>query len=262
MEVITTAQLYVWISGLIWPLTRIMGLMATAPLFGHRSIPRRVKMGLGVLLAIVIAPNLPHLPMQDPLSWAGLLILAQQLLIGLAMGLTLRIIWSGVEMAGEIIGMTMGLGFATFFDPASQGRSSAISQLLSLLLLMLMISSDLHLLLIEVLADSFTTLPIATEPLQPEGWRQLAYWGAHLFSLGIQLAMPVVTALLIVNMALGVLTRAAPQLNLFGIGFPVTLSIGLLLIGISMPYWTEPMSMALREGIELVRALAQQLMPT
>jgi flagellar biosynthesis protein FliR len=259
MGSISTADLYLWVSGLLWPLTRIMGLISTAPLFGHRSIPVRVKMGLGVLLASIISPTLPQFPLQDPLSWIGLLILTQQLLIGLAMGLTLRIVWSGIEMAGEIIGMTMGLGFATFFDPTSQGRSSAISQFLTLLLLMLMLASDLHLLLIEVLAESFTTIPITVDSFNRDALRDLSYWGTHLFSLGIQISMPIITALLIINMALGVLTRAAPQLNLFGIGFPITLSIGFLMMAITVPYWASPMGNAVREGIQLVRELTQML---
>jgi flagellar biosynthetic protein FliR len=258
---ISTAQLQAWVSAFLWPLARILGLLASAPLLGHRAIPARVKLGLGVLLAMLVAPGLPPFPQQDPLSWAGLLILAQQMLIGLALGFVLRIILAGVELAGELMGMTMGLGFATFFDPSSQGHSSAISQLLSLLLLLLLLATNLHLLLIDTLVDSFATLPITPEPLSRGGFRQLSYWGGRLFGLGLQLAMPVVTALLITNMALGVLTRAAPQLNLFGIGFPVTLTAGYLMIALTLPYWSEPMLEALREGLVVVRDITLALSP-
>ncbi len=257
----TSAQLFGWVSAFLWPLTRILGVMASAPLLSHKSVPTRVKLGLGLLLAMIIAPTLPPFPEQDPLSWAGLLILAQQMLIGLAIGFVLRIIFSGVELAGEMIGMTMGLGFATFFDPSSQGRSSVISQFLSLLLLLLFIGSDLHLLLIEVLVESFTLLPITTEPMQRNGLQQIAYWGARIFGLGLQLAMPALTALLITNMALGVLTRAAPQLNLFGIGFPVTMTVGFVMIMLSLPYWGTPMYEALREGLAMARQITLALSP-
>ncbi|PRD65311.1 flagellar biosynthetic protein FliR [Malikia granosa] len=257
----TTEQLFGWVSAFLWPLTRILGVIASAPLLSHKSIPIRVKLGLGLLLAMIVAPTLPPFPEQDPLSWAGLLILAQQMLIGLALGFMLRIIFTGVELAGEMIGMTMGLGFATFFDPGSQGRSSVISQFLSLLLLLVFIGSDLHLLLLEALVESFTLLPVTTEPVQRGGLQQIAYWGARIFGLGLQLAMPAITALLITNMALGVLTRAAPQLNLFGIGFPITMTVGFVMIMLSLPYWSQPMLDALREGLAMVRQITLALSP-
>lgn len=257
----TSAQLFGWVSAFIWPLTRILGLFGSAPLLSHNSVPLRIKLGLALLLAMMVAPTLPPFPEQDPLSWTGLLILAQQYLIGLAMGFVLRIIFIGVELAGELTGMTMGLGFATFYDPSSQGRSSVISQFLSLLLLLLFLGSDLHLLLISTLVESFSLLPITAEPLQRDGLQQLVYWSARIFGLGLQLAMPVLTALLITNIALGVLTRAAPQLNLFGIGFPVTMTVGFGMIGLSLPYWTAPMLDALREGLLMVRQVTLALSP-
>src|SRR5471032_746602 len=99
MITLSTADINTWIAALLWPLTRILGLIAAAPLFGHASVPVTVRIGLGVLLAMIVAPAIPALPAADPLSLAGLLILAQELLIGLAMGFTIRIVFEAVEMA-------------------------------------------------------------------------------------------------------------------------------------------------------------------
>jgi len=126
---VTSAQLYVWVASFIWPLTRVLGLLAIAPPFSSASVPLLVKVVLGVMIATVIAPNVPLPAALDPMSSGGMLILAQQLLIGLSMGFAMRIVFAAVEMSGELVSMTMGLGFAIFFDPQTQGRTSAISQM-------------------------------------------------------------------------------------------------------------------------------------
>ncbi len=133
------------IASYLWPFTRIMGLLAIAPLFGNRGIPARLKVALGLLLSAIVAPTVAAMPAMDPMSIGGVLLLAQQFIIGIAMGFAVRIVFTAVELAGELCGLTMGLGFATFFDPQSSGRSSAISQFLSLLTLMVYLAANLHL---------------------------------------------------------------------------------------------------------------------
>jgi flagellar biosynthetic protein FliR len=254
----SSAELNTWMAALIWPLTRILGLIAAAPLFGNSSVPVTQKIALGLLLAIIIAPIVPALPAADPFSMAGLLIVLQELLVGLAMGFSMRIVFAAVEMAGEVTGMTMGLGFATFFDPQSQGRSSAISQFLALLATLAFLAANAHLVLLSALAESFSTLPIAATPLNAGGFAQLANWGGQVFAAGVQLALPIIAALLVVNIALGILTRAAPQLNLFGIGFPITLATGFFVLMLTLPYLTTPFEHLFNEGIEMVRKLPRQ----
>ncbi len=258
---ITSAELNTWIASFLWPLTRILGLVAAAPLFGNVSVPRRVKLGLGVMLAMVIAPAVPALPAADPMSLQGLLILVQQFVIGTAMGFAMRIVFAGIEMAGEISSMTMGLGFATFYDPQSRGHSSAISQFLALLTLMVYLATDLHLVLLSTLAQSFSTLPVSAQALSGAGFRQVAVWGAMIFSVGVQLSLPIVAALLITNMALGILTRAAPQLNIFGIGFPITIGVGFSMIALSLPYLATPIGTVLHEGIGAIQQITAALVP-
>lgn len=261
MITLTSAQLHTWIAAFLWPLTRILGLIATAPLFGNVSVPATVKVTLGAMLAMIIAPTVPAGPAADPMSLAGLLIIVQQLIIGLSMGFAMRIVFAAVEMAGEVIGLTMGFGFATFFDPQTHGRSSAISQFLALLTLMLFLATNAHLLLLSVLADSFVIMPISATPMPSESLRQIAAWGASIFSFGLQLALPLIAVLLITNIALGVLTRAAPQLNLFGIGFPITLSAGLIVLALAVPYIATPLDRMFQKGLDFTRQVSAPSTP-
>jgi flagellar biosynthetic protein FliR len=255
MITVSSADINMWIAALLWPLTRILALIAASPLFGNSSVPASVKVSLGVMLALIVAPAVPALPAADPLSLAGLLILMQEMLIGLAMGFTIRVIFAAVEMAGEISSLTMGLGFATFFDPNTRGRSSAISQFLSLVATMAFLAVNAHLVLLSALVESFSTLPISGSPVYGGGFKQMADWGGAIFSTGVQLSLPIVGALLITNVALGVLTRAAPQLYLFGIGFPITLGVGLLVIAMTLPYLATPVQNLFLDGIERVRLM-------
>lgn len=261
MLTLTSVEMNTWIAALLWPLTRILGLIAAAPLFGHAAVPVPVKLVLGTLLAMIIAPALPALPAADPMSLAGLLILLREMLIGLAMGVTMRIVFAAIEMAGEVASMTMGLGFASFFDPLTAGRSSAVSQFLVLISTMAFMAANVHLVLLQALAESFITMPVAATPLAGGGPLELARWGARIFSAGLQLSLPIVAALLITNIALGILTRAAPQLNLFALGFPITLGVGLLLISLTLPYLGTPILNLFNQGIEAARLLPRAAVP-
>lgn len=255
MLTLSSIELNTWIAALLWPLSRILGLIAAAPLFGNAAVPATVKVALGALLAMIIAPTVPALPAVNPMSLAGLLILTQEMLVGLAMGFTIRIVFSAIEMAGEISSLTMGLGFASFFDPQTKGRSSAISQFLVMLATLMFLTVNGHLVLLAALAESFVSLPISASPISGGGFQQLAAWGGEIFRSGLQIALPVIAALLLTNVALGILTRAAPQLNIFGIGFPVTLGVGLLVIGMVLPYLATPFQNMFLRGIETARLL-------
>ena len=172
----------------------------------------------------------------------------------------MRLVFAAVELAGELMSMTMGLGFATFFDPQSQGNTSALSQLLSSMLLLMFIAMDMHLLLLEILVNSFQDIPLNSGGLQAEQFYSVAKMGRYIFMTGLQLALPVITALLIINMTLGVLTKAAPQLNLFGVGFPVTLMTGLIMFYMSFRYWQLPFMELLEQGLNLVAQLTHKFL--
>ena len=261
MLTLTSIEMNTWIASILWPLSRILGLIAASPLFGNATFPRSAKVGLGVLLSLIIAPIVPALPAADPLSMAGFMILVQELLIGLAMGFSMRIVFAAVEMAGEVASMTMGLGFATVFDPQSRGRSSAVSQFVALISTLAFLSVNGHLVLIEVLAESFISLPISATPMSSGMALEVAKWGSIIFSTGLQLSLPIVAALLITTVALGILTRAAPQLNIFGIGFPISLGVGFLTLSLLMPYLGTPIVNLFNEGIEAGRAVPRAAAP-
>lgn len=250
MVTLNSNDLLALIASFMWPFTRIMGLIMVAPLFGNLAVPARIKVALGVMLALLVAPTLSGpqafseataLTATDLLSLPAILVLVQQFIIGAAMGFAVRLVFAAVEMAGELTGMTMGLGFATFFDPQTRGQSSAISQFLALLVLMFYLATNLHLLLLSTLVNSFSSMPISVTPISGSLYYNLTQWAGNLFSFGVQLSLPMVAVLLITNAALGILTRAAPQLNIFGIGFPVTIGVGLLTLALVLPYLAAPL---------------------
>ncbi|MGB2832403.1 MAG: flagellar biosynthetic protein FliR [Methylotenera sp.] len=245
---ISSQLLQTWIIALLWPLTRVLGFIAVAPIFSHTSIPNQVKLGFGIMLTLMVMPIMPPLPQFEIFSFYGLLILVEQLIIGLAIGFSMRLVFAAIDVAGQLIGMTMGLGFASFFDPNSHGQSTAISQFLMLLTMLIFLSLDGHLLMVTAVANSFTTMPIALNStgIQP---MKIVTWAETMFSTGLLLSLPAVTALLMTNMALGILTRTAPQLNLFGIGFPITLSMGLLIILLTLPGMLKPIENLIEQGI-------------
>lgn len=253
---VTSAQLNAWLAAFIWPLTRILALVASAPVLGNEGLPARMKISLAVLITLVVAPTLGPLPELDPGSGAALIILAQQVLIGLAMGLAMRIVFAAADIAGELIGLQMGLGFATFFDPQNANQSPVVSQFLGLLVILAFLSVNGHLLMISVLADSFKTLPISAWP-GTVTLMTLVQWGGRIFLAGVLLALPVIAALLIANVALGILTRAAPQLNIFAVGFPVTLAIGFLALMLSLTYMAPSWLRLMEDGLATMLTVAQ-----
>jgi flagellar biosynthetic protein FliR len=242
------AQLDAWIAAILFPVARILGLVATAPAFNNAALPMRVKLALGLAIALALAPALPpHAPIA-PASWSGLLVLAQQSLIGIALGFTMRIAFAAVDVAGELIGLQMGLSFAVFYDPQNAAQSSIVAELLGLLALLIFLALNGHLMMLALLAQSFTILPIGSEPFAAAGWGAVARWGATLFSAGVLLSLPLIAALLITNIALGILTKAAPQLNLFAVGFPVTIVAGFAVLALTMPYFAPSLERLFEQG--------------
>ncbi|MBU9847394.1 flagellar biosynthetic protein FliR [Rahnella ecdela] len=229
-----STQLAGWLSMYFWPLLRILALISTAPITSEKSVPNRVKLGLGMMITFLIAPSLP--PVDTPIfSTPALWLAMQQIMIGTALGITMQLAFAAIRMAGEIMGLQMGISFATFYDPSNRLNTPLLAQFLNLLAVLLFLTFNAHLWLISLLADSFHTLPISPNPVNAEGFMAVAKAGSIVFSGGMMLALPIVTLLLTLNMALGLLNRVTPQLSVFVIGFPLTLSIGILAIGLMMP---------------------------
>ncbi|MFC4161701.1 flagellar biosynthetic protein FliR [Chitinimonas lacunae] len=235
MFTVSDAQINAWLGLLMWPFFRIMAIFAADPFYSSRAIPVRVRAGLALLLSLLLSSSLPPMPAVEPVSPLGLMILAQQILIGLAMGFVMRLVFTSVEFAGHLAGLQMGLGFASFYDPQNGANTAVMAQITSLLTILLFLALNGHLLLIETLARSFVVLPVEARPLNLKSLRMLVESGGQIFLLGLLLSLPVVGALLITNLSIGVMSRAAPQFNVFGIGFPLMLGIG-----IGAFYWTLP----------------------
>ncbi len=256
MITVSSAQLDVWLSTLMYPLARLLALISSAPIFGDKQTPARVKIGLSVLLAIIIAPTLAPMPTVSVGSPQGLLIMVQQIIIGSAMGFTMRMIFAAVELAGEFSGMTMGLGFASFYDPQNSSFSPVIAQWLSLVASLAFLAMNGHLMILSLVAESFHALPVG-EMMTDKGFYAVTLWGANIFAYGVQISLPLLTALLITNLALGILTRAAQQLNLFAIGFPITLTVGFFVLSLSLPYLAPAMDRMTTEALSTALKVMQ-----
>ncbi len=257
----TDAQLNAWLINFIWPLTRILGLIMVTPVFGHRAVPARVKVGLGVFIALIVSPALPPMPDVGLGTWYGLLVLVQQFLIGVAIGFVMRVVFTAVEAAGEIVGLQMGLGFAAFFDPQSAGQTMVLARFFNILAVLVFLAVNGHLLVLGILVESFQTLPIAAQPVSAAGFRNVAAFGSTIFAVGLQLALPLIAILLMTNLALGILTRSAPQLNIFAIGFPITLGVGLIMLDITLPYFAPQFERMIQNGLEASVSVVRALRP-
>lgn len=254
---ITSAQLDAWIAAFIYPLTRILAVIASAPFWSSTAIPRRVRLMLGLAIALGLAPVLPPMPVVSPFSGPGIWILVQQLLIGTGMGFAMRIVYAAVDIAGEFIGSQMGLGFATFYDPLSSSQTPVISEFLDMLALLVFLAINGHLIYVATLAQSFTAIPVGITPLGSGSWLNLAELGSKMFAAGLLLALPIIVALLITNLALAVLTRAAPQLNIMSIGFPLTLTVGFIALAMMLNYLVTPLQAIFEQGLTAMLGFAQ-----
>ena len=232
---ITSAQLDYWLALFVFPMSRVLAMVASTPVFGHASIPPQVRLIIGLAIGFGIAPALPPMPEVSIGSWAGMAIMVQQALIGIIMGFTISLAFAAIDIAGDLIGLQMGLSFAVFYDPNSTGQTPVLTEFLALFSTLIFLAMNGHLLALSALAESFTLLPISAAPFAAKGYATMLASAAIIFSSGLMLALPLIAALLIANIALGVLTRMAPTLNLFAIGFPITMVSGFVVLGLSLP---------------------------
>jgi flagellar biosynthetic protein FliR len=224
------ADVSMWVGRLWWPMLRVGGFVLAAPIASETVIPRLVKIVMSVALAFLMAP-LVQIPAELTIfSGAGLLAAVQELLIGVAIGMVVQLTFEALTFAGQTISLTMGLGFATLVDPQRGANTTVLGQLFMIFGLLTYLAINGHLVLLGALAESFQTLPIGVAHIDGGFLLSVVLWGARVFESGLLIALPVVIALVIVNLALGVVTRAAPQLNLFGIGFTITLLCGFFVL--------------------------------
>lgn len=232
---ITGTELLQWLTLFYWPLIRIAAIFSIAPVIGGNYVPVRIRVAAAVVITLIVAPLVNEPITVDPLSADGVLIAAKQILIGLGIGLILRFIFSAVTMAGQTIAYSMGLGFAMMTDPQSGMQVPVIGQFLSILASLIFLVFNGHLALIELIATSFDAAPINGFGPSPDAIQLLIDWSSIIFSAGISIAMPAMIALLSINILLGIMTRVAPQLNIFSVGFPITLMMGIIIVLVTLP---------------------------
>lgn len=253
----TSAQLEAVITLFFWPFLRVVGLITAEPVFGNNAVPVRVKVGVAILLAIVIGPMLPKLPNVPLFSAESFLIGVQQLIIGISMGFVVRLALTAAETAGQLMGLQMGLGFAVFFDPQTSAQTAVIGQFLGLLAMLLFLGGNGHYFVMNALVQSFDALPISTTPLRSTGFALLAQAGADVFYYGLLISLPVIATLLIANVSFGILSRAAPQLNLFAVGFPITLGVGLLGLFVLIPLLGPTLQGVFEHGLQVIDRIVE-----
>jgi flagellar biosynthetic protein FliR len=226
-----TAQLEAY----AWVLLRVSGFMMVAPIYGSASVPAQVRIVVTVFLTLMLAPLAPHATWVEPFSATGILTAAQQILVGFAIGTIVQVVFDALLMAGQMIANTMGLGFSTLVDPSHGQSTVVVGQFFLILGTLLFLSMDAHIALVRVLADSFRFLPPGPEAFSGTQLATIATWGGKIFEAGTIIALPAVVGLLLINLALGVVGRAAPQLNLFAVGFPVSMLLGFAMLMLSLP---------------------------
>jgi flagellar biosynthesis protein FliR len=229
---IEAAELTRWIGSFAWALSRVSGLILMAPVLSGNTIPVNQKVGLAILLVVVISPLAPS--GLDAFSGAGIVTMAQQLLIGALIGFVLKLVFEAVSFGAQLIATAMNLSFAEVVNPQGGGSTTVLSSIYTAIVTLLFLALDGHLQLIGLLADSFRTMPISPGAIGGEQLWGVLSWSSHLFSGALRVALPAVTALLVVNVGFGAISRASPSMNLFAVGFPITVSLGLVAMWLSL----------------------------
>ncbi len=241
MIAFTDAQLQSWVAAFLLPCIRILALFSAAPVLSLRAVPARARIGLSLLLAATIAPSVTPPAAVDLISWTGLGFVAQEVAVGLSIGFAARLMFAAFDLAGEVIGLQMGLSFAGFFDP-SGGTGTAVGSFLNTTATLMFVALNGPLLLIAATLRSFGTLPVGDVPFEFVRRFDPVALGAEVFALGLLIALPFLAMILFVNLLLGVMSRVAPQLSLFSIGFPVTIGMGLVMLVVGLPFIERPLA--------------------
>lgn len=251
---ITTGQLESWLAQYLWPFIRIGACFMMAPIFGANFVPPRVRLLLAGAVTLIVAPLVPP-PDVATFSAAAVIVTIHQVIIGFATAFALQLIFDALAMGGQLLSNTMGLGFAFNVDPLRGVSTPVLGQLYMILVTLTFLAINGHLVLIEILAQGFTTLPVGMSGLDGAMIWRLVEWGSQLFAGALAVALPGMAALLVVNLAFGVMSRAAPTLNLFAVGFPITLIAGLVIMYVGLPSVLAAFGQSLEAAFGVIRTL-------
>lgn len=227
----------------LWPFFRIGALFMAAPFFGARTVTARVRVLLALFITVLVSPMIEVPSGIDLLSVQSFMMVANEVLIGLALGFSFQVVLHIFVLAGQLIAMKMGLGFASMNDPSNGITVTVLSQFYLLLSTILFLLFDGHLLIISLIVESFTSFPVGGAGMGSDEFIQIAGMGSWMFSAALVIVLPLFTAMLVINMAFGIMNRSAPQINVFTVGFPITLIFGLLFMWLSLivflPYFEQ-----------------------
>jgi len=245
---LTESQLMAWLTPILWPFLRVLAVFTSAPIFSSRAFPVRARIALALLIAFAAQPSLPNQPLinlNGPEAWGAVM---QQVGIGLIIGFVVRLVFASFELAGEVVGFQMGLNFASFFDPSMNAQSSAAARFFGYMASLLFVVLNGHLLVLMVVIRSFEVFPVNQNFLEALSLMKLYSLGGELFASGFWIALPIVGMLMFANLALGIVSRVAPQMNIYSVGFPITLAVGLIGMTVTLPMLDRPF-LALMERV-------------
>jgi flagellar biosynthetic protein FliR len=255
MITLTTTQLETWIGQMFWPFVRIGACFMVAPAFGAVFVPARTRIVLAGAVSLLVAPLVTPPAGITMFSIAGVVVTIQQVIIGVAIGFALQVLFDAVSMGGQLLANSMGLSFAFNVDPMRGTSTPALGQLYALMVMLTFLALNGHLALVEMLVRGFDTLPVSTNGLSSEALWTIVAWGSQIFSGALAVALPGITALLIVNLAFGIVSRAAPTLNLFAVGFPISLVFGFVIVLVGLPGLQSSFVSIMREAFNLLANL-------
>jgi len=251
----TEQELLSVLASYLWPFVRIGAMFISVPIFSVKSLPAKIRVIAALLITMVVVPVLPEIAPVDIFSYQGFIVTVQQLFIGLSTGFILQMVFAVMLVGGQSIAYSMGLGFASMVDPATGIQVPVVAQIFVVSSSLIFLAVNGHLLLIEMLVESFTTLPVATVGFSLQDVWSIVIWSSQIFVGGLLLALPVMMTLLFINISFGVAARAAPQLQIFGVGFPITIMLGMVLIWISLANTLDVFSDVLADGFRLISQL-------
>jgi len=241
----------------VWPFVRVGAFLMVMPVVGGSFVPLKVRLILAVALTGVIAPVIPIASTPEVLSVAGLVTMTQEIAIGVMLGFLVQLVFDAIALGGQVIGMSMGLGFAVFLDRARGVNIPVLGQLFLMLGMLVFLAMDGHLAMIQLLAKSFQTWPLAANNFSETILSEVLTWTRQLFVFAIKIALPAITAILVVNLAFGTMSRAAPTLNLFAVGFPVAMLSGFAVIFLNMAVLQENVQAFLSASLAAIAALLE-----
>lgn len=252
---VTAEQFYAWIGAHMLVFSRIAAFMALAPLFSMGSVPRRIKLVYSLVLTMALTPVVQPGSDVDPASMGVVIPIMQQILVGVMLALAVQMVFAAIVFGGNLIGMQMGLGFAQMMDPQSGVSVPVISQFYNLVALLVFLSLDGHLALIKLLSTSFDAIAAGGEWPTRNALMELARFGGYIFVGALSVSLPAVVALLMVSIMKGVITRAAPQMNIFSVGFAILIMLGFVIILVTLPTFIDQVAEMFQVGFEMSRSL-------